>query len=225
MQECLQQSKPAEQSHSNAHRLVGCETLAERSSHWIILSNCFDFFSPLFTGERPFVCDFKNCQKSFTRNEELTRHRRIHSGIRPYPCRWCDKRFGRKDHLRKHERTHERRLRSTLLLNYTASLPANAANNLLHHSPSPSTTTTNNHRATSNGPLNLAMLGQESSSSPPPPSLPAGPTLLPLNGHWKLLWSHKNHCLRRGRRRHRQKQQFFPSKQMFYSNLKQKLKN
>lgn len=68
------------------------------------------------------MCDYKNCQKSFTRNEELTRHRRIHSGIRPYPCRWCDKRFGRKDHLRKHERTHERRLRSTILLNYTANL-------------------------------------------------------------------------------------------------------
>lgn len=71
------------------------------------------------------MCDFKNCQKSFTRNEELTRHRRIHSGIRPYQCRWCDKKFGRKDHLRKHERTHERRIRSALFLNYT-----NSVNNL-----------------------------------------------------------------------------------------------
>lgn len=88
-----------------------------------LLVNLFVFSFLLFSGERPFVCDFKSCQKSFTRNEELTRHRRIHSGVRPYPCHWCDKRFGRKDHLRKHERTHERRLRSTIFLNYTANIP------------------------------------------------------------------------------------------------------
>lgn len=34
----------------------------------------------LFLGERPFVCEEEGCGKSFTRNEELTRHRRIHSG-------------------------------------------------------------------------------------------------------------------------------------------------
>lgn len=60
----------------------------------------------LFEGERPFKCDEKNCGKTFTRNEELTRHKRIHSGLRPFPCTQCGKRFGRKDHLKKHTRTH-----------------------------------------------------------------------------------------------------------------------
>lgn len=59
-------------------------------------------------GERPFACDHPNCNKRFTRNEELTRHKKIHSGDKPFPCEVCGKRFGRKDHLKKHIRTHER---------------------------------------------------------------------------------------------------------------------
>jgi len=59
-----------------------------------------------FSGERPFKCEADHCGKSFTRNEELTRHRRIHSGLRPFGCPDCGKRFGRKDHLKKHVRTH-----------------------------------------------------------------------------------------------------------------------
>lgn len=65
-------------------------------------------FIYLFTGERPFACDHKNCGKQFTRNEELTRHKRIHTGVRPHPCILCGKRFGRKDHLKKHVKTHQR---------------------------------------------------------------------------------------------------------------------
>lgn len=60
----------------------------------------------LSSGERPFRCEEEGCGKSFTRNEELTRHKRIHSGLRPYPCDSCGKTFGRKDHLKKHARTH-----------------------------------------------------------------------------------------------------------------------
>uniref|UniRef100_T1IW41 C2H2-type domain-containing protein n=1 Tax=Strigamia maritima TaxID=126957 RepID=T1IW41_STRMM len=55
---------------------------------------------------KPFLCDQVGCGKSFARNEELTRHKRIHSGERPHQCEICLMRFGRKDHLTKHRKTH-----------------------------------------------------------------------------------------------------------------------
>lgn len=48
------------------------------------------------------------CGSAFARNEELTRHLRIHSGQRPFECGQCGRRFGRKDHRDKHLKTHLR---------------------------------------------------------------------------------------------------------------------
>ncbi|OQR72710.1 zinc finger protein-like [Tropilaelaps mercedesae] len=48
------------------------------------------------------------CGSAFARNEELTRHLRIHSGQRPFECNQCGRRFGRKDHRDKHLKTHLR---------------------------------------------------------------------------------------------------------------------
>lgn len=36
--------------------------------------------------ERPYTCEEAECGRSFCRNEELTRHLRIHSGHRPFVC-------------------------------------------------------------------------------------------------------------------------------------------
>ena len=84
-----------------------------------MISKTKTFFLIFSLGERPFKCEEENCGKTFTRNEELTRHKRIHTGLRPFACNTCGKRFGRRDHLKKHTKTHmvqERYVGQTVLL-------------------------------------------------------------------------------------------------------------
>jgi len=47
---------------------------------------------------RPFKCD--QCPRSFNRNHDLRRHKRIHLTVKPFPCGYCEKSFSRKDVLK-----------------------------------------------------------------------------------------------------------------------------
>ncbi|KAI9291660.1 hypothetical protein K502DRAFT_281751, partial [Neoconidiobolus thromboides FSU 785] len=47
-----------------------------------------------------YACD--QCDRAFLRNHDLTRHKKIHSGVRKFQCISCDKRFYRKDLWRRH---------------------------------------------------------------------------------------------------------------------------
>ena len=50
------------------------------------------------------------CDKRFARSDELSRHRRMHTGEKKFACSMCGRRFVRSDHLMKHEKRHHNRL-------------------------------------------------------------------------------------------------------------------
>lgn len=66
-----------------------------------------------------FKCFFFSPSCRFSRSDELSRHRRSHSGVKPYQCAVCEKKFARSDHLSKHIKVHRfpRSSRSTRLSN------------------------------------------------------------------------------------------------------------
>lgn len=56
------------------------------------------------------------CGKFFSRKSTLTRHRRVHTGVKPHQCSDCGKRFLHKFNLVNHMRTHMREEPSCCLL-------------------------------------------------------------------------------------------------------------
>ncbi|MBN3278555.1 UNVERIFIED_CONTAM: hypothetical protein FKN15_064565 [Acipenser sinensis] len=49
---------------------------------------------------------WEGCTWKFARSDELTRHFRKHTGIKPFQCPDCDRSFSRSDHLALHKKRH-----------------------------------------------------------------------------------------------------------------------
>lgn len=60
----------------------------------------------LCLGEKPYKCMWEGCTWKFARSDELTRHFRKHTGVKPFQCPDCDRTFSRSDHLALHKKRH-----------------------------------------------------------------------------------------------------------------------
>ncbi|KAM9449769.1 Krueppel-like factor 3 [Clarias gariepinus] len=58
------------------------------------------------TGEKPYKCSWEGCTWKFARSDELTRHYRKHTGSKPFKCSDCERSFSRSDHLALHRKRH-----------------------------------------------------------------------------------------------------------------------
>jgi hypothetical protein len=58
------------------------------------------------TKDKPFVCDFKNCNKSFSDKRNLDGHKSLHSNEFNFSCKECGKAFRTKNRLKQHGKSH-----------------------------------------------------------------------------------------------------------------------
>lgn len=84
--------------------------------------------------ERKFKCEQAGCERMFFTRKDVKRHMVVHTGVRNFPCQYCQQRFGRKDHLVRHaKKSHNRDCRSSASSYALASAAAAAASSATYN--------------------------------------------------------------------------------------------
>ena len=60
----------------------------------------------IHTGERPFICKYSKCNKTFNSSSTFAKHKRIHTGEKPHKCMFCEMGCISASQLTQHTRTH-----------------------------------------------------------------------------------------------------------------------
>lgn len=53
-----------------------------------------------------YRCKYDDCNRYFTKGWNILDHVRMHEGLRPYQCEFCDRAFTQRCNLKKHRRRH-----------------------------------------------------------------------------------------------------------------------
>ena len=68
--------------------------------------NLKNHLSSIHLNNKPFKCQFPECNKSYINQSSLDLHYRSHTGLRPFICKICGKNFIEKGNLRIHLNSH-----------------------------------------------------------------------------------------------------------------------
>lgn len=81
-------------------RRYGCHLCDNK---YLTLPTLRDHVRAVHSLERPFVCEFNGCGKSFSRKNVLLNHKRVHAADK-FECNLCTKQFSLKGNLKVHKR-------------------------------------------------------------------------------------------------------------------------